>query len=171
MSNELIGFLAAAKVKVTDQLTTAFNSMGIVGVDDFDDLDEEMTTALEGAMKPMEKKRFRKSLVGRKEGAKGNAGTKILPHNSGQYTGEMADGDANGNGTCVWLEGSKYYGDTYVGNYTADKMDGYGTYTWACGDKYVGEWKNDKKHGQGTDTNANGTIKHSGEWVNDKPKK
>ena len=66
LSNELISFLTTAKIKVTDQLTTAFNSMGIVGVDDFDDLDEEMTAALEDAMKPMEKKRFRKSLVGRK---------------------------------------------------------------------------------------------------------
>ena len=69
LSDELVSFLTAAKVKVSDQLTTAFNNMGIVGVDDFDDLDDEMTAALEGAMKPMEKKRFRRSLVGRNQSA------------------------------------------------------------------------------------------------------
>ena len=69
LSDDLISFLTTAKVKVSDQLTTAFNNMGIVGVDDFDDLDDEMTAALEGAMKPMEKKRFRRSLVGRNQSA------------------------------------------------------------------------------------------------------
>ena len=51
------------------------------------------------------------------------------------------------------------------------KRHGYGTFTWASGAKYVGEYKDGKRHGQGTQTFANGTIKHSGEWVNDKPKK
>jgi len=51
------------------------------------------------------------------------------------------------------------------------KRHGYGTYTYADGQKYMGEHKDDKKHGQGTKTRANGTIYHSGEWVNDEPKK
>ena len=50
------------------------------------------------------------------------------------------------------------------------KAHGYGTLTYEDGEKYVGEWKNDNKHGQGTYTKANGTIAHSGEWVNDEPK-
>ena len=54
-------------------------------------------------------------------------------------------------------------------------MHGYGTYTWAsgkwAGQKYVGEYKNGSRHGQGTHTRANGTIVHSGEWVNNEPKK
>ena len=51
------------------------------------------------------------------------------------------------------------------------KKHGYGTFTWADGDKYVGQMKDNNFHGQGTKTRANGTIVHSGEWVNDKPKK
>ena len=43
--------------------------------------------------------------------------------------------------------------------------------TWVSGSKYVGEWKDDKMHGQGIETLANGTIKHSGEWENGYPKK
>ena len=66
LSNELVEFLKTSKIKVTDQLTAAFNEIGIEEMEDLDDLDDEMTAALEGAMKAMEKKRFRKSLVGRK---------------------------------------------------------------------------------------------------------
>ena len=39
------------------------------------------------------------------------------------------------------------------------------------GDEYYGQMEGGKMHGQGTYTLANGTIYHSGEWVNDKPKK
>ena len=66
LSDELIEFLKNSRIKVTDQLTAAFNEIGIEEMEDLDDLDDEMTAALEGAMKAMEKKRFRKSLVGRK---------------------------------------------------------------------------------------------------------
>ena len=34
----------------------------------------------------------------------------------------------------------------------------FGAYTFADGEKYVGEWQDDKRHGQGTYTFANGTI-------------
>ena len=62
-------------------------------------------------------------------------------------------------------------GRVYYGQMEGGKRHGYGTYTWASGSKYVGEYKNGLKHGQGTLTRANGTIYHSGEWVNDQPKK
>ena len=55
LSNELVGFLTAAKIKVTDKLTAAFNELGIEDADDLDELDEEMTGTLEGAMKAMAK--------------------------------------------------------------------------------------------------------------------
>ena len=51
------------------------------------------------------------------------------------------------------------------------RRNGYGTYTGVSGNKYVGEWKNGKMHGQGSLTRPDGTIMHSGEWVNNKPKK
>ena len=63
------------------------------------------------------------------------------------------------------------YGAVYYGQMEGGKRHGYGTYTYADGQKYMGEHKDDKKHGQGTKTRANGTIYHSGEWVNDEPKK
>ena len=85
---------------------------------------------------------------------------------NGVYYGQMYGGKSNGYGTMTWASGNKY-----VGEWKNDKQDGNGTYTNAYGSKYVGEYKNDKRHGQGTLTKANGTIYHSGEWVNDKPKK
>ena len=78
----------------------------------------------------------------------------------------MEGGKLHGYGTLTHPNGDKY-----VGEWKNGKRDGYGTYTWTSGNKYVGEWKNDKKHGQGTKTLASGTIYHTGEWVNDQPKK
>ena len=63
------------------------------------------------------------------------------------------------------------YGYVYYGQMEGGKLHGYGTFTYANGDKYVGEFKNGKAHGQGTQTLADGTISHSGEFVNDFPKK
>ena len=42
----------------------------------------------------------------------------------------------------------------------------FGTYISSEGDKYVGEWKEDKQHGQGTYTFANGTLAR-GYYMND----
>jgi len=91
----------------------------------------------------------------------------------GVYYGQMVidgwlweGGNPDGYGTWTNPDGNKY-----VGHSKNSKPDGNGTWTWANGDKYVGEWKNNKMHGHGTYTWADGTIKHSGEWVNDQPKK
>ena len=46
-----------------------------------------------------------------------------------------------------------------------------GTKTWADGGKYVGQFKDDKRHGRGKYTLANGKVDHDGEWVNGDPKK
>jgi len=77
----------------------------------------------------------------------------------------MEGGQPHGYGTYTWANGNKYVGEMKNGKY-----DGNGTMTLASGDKYVGEWKNGDMHGQGTATSANGTIEHSGEWVNNAPK-
>ena len=45
-------------------------------------------------------------------------------------------------------------GEQYVGEWKDDKPHGQGTNTFADGYKYVGEWKDDKPHGQGTFTFA-----------------
>jgi hypothetical protein len=57
--------------------------------------------------------------------------------------------------------------NNYVGEYRDDKRHGQGIYTYANGEEYVGEWRADKKHGQGTYTYDNGD-KYVGEWKNDK---
>ena len=86
--------------------------------------------------------------------------------NGDQYIGQMEGGKRHGYGTYTFASGSKY-----VGEFKNGKFNGSGTKTWANGNKYVGEYKNNNQHGQGTFTNADGTIYHSGEWVNDNPKK
>ena len=50
----------------------------------------------------------------------------------------------------------------YVGDWQNNKMHGQGTYTYADGDIYVGEWKNGTEDGQGTYTFGS----NSG-WVQD----
>ncbi len=55
----------------------------------------------------------------------------------------------------------------YVGDTLNNKKHGKGTYTWANGDKYVGDYVNDKKTGKGTYYFANGD-KYEGDWVNNK---
>ena len=70
LSNEVNDFLTSSRIKVTDQLTAAFGALGLEEVDDFDDLDDDMTGALENAMKPLEVKRFRKILASRKIGVR-----------------------------------------------------------------------------------------------------
>ena len=37
--------------------------------------------------------------------------------------------------------------------------------------QYEGNWANDKRHGFGTYTLANGKVRHKGEWENEQPKK
>ena len=88
-------------------------------------------------------------------------GTLTYPYGD-KYVGEWKNDKKDGNGTYTWDDGDKYVGES-----KNDKRHGYGTYTYASGNKYVGEWKNNNKDGQGTFTLADGTIKHSGEWVND----
>jgi hypothetical protein len=69
LSNELSSFLTSSRISVTTKLAAAFDALGLEEVADFDDLDEVMTASLESAMKPLEVKRFRKSISERNESA------------------------------------------------------------------------------------------------------
>ena len=73
-------------------------------------------------------------------------------------------------GTYIWGSGPNK-GDKYVGEWKDDKRHGQGTNTSANapnkGDKYVGEYKDGNIHGQGTYTWDNGD-KYVGEWKDDK---
>ena len=58
-------------------------------------------------------------------------------------------------------------GAVYEGELKDDKHHGQGTYTFANGDKYVGDFKGSKRHGQGTYNYVNGD-KHVGDFKDNK---
>jgi hypothetical protein len=66
LPNDLIAFLTAAKILVSAQLTTAFHDLGVASIEDFNNLDDEVTTALANAMGPLEAIRFRRGLKERR---------------------------------------------------------------------------------------------------------
>ncbi len=55
---------------------------------------------------------------------------------------------AHGQGRRTCLNNGVYAG-IYEGRYMDDKRHGHGTYTYANGDVFVGEWTNDMKNGRG----------------------
>ena len=92
----------------------------------------------------------------------------IGPGSTRDFTGEFGSvpGKRHGKGSSkVYKDGSLF--DTYVGEFKDDKAHGQGTETWIDGTKYVGEFKNGNRHGQGTFTFAIGD-KYVGEWKNGK---
>ena len=46
---------------------------------------------------------------------------------------------------------------------------GYGRMQWPDGQMYSGGWKNNKRSGQGIQTDSDGTLIHCGQWVDDEP--
>ncbi len=80
-----------------------------------------------------------------------------------KYVGEFKDNNFNGRGTKIWADG-----ENYDGEFKDDKFNGQGTYTWSNGDKYVGEFKDYKFNGHGINYAANGSVKTSGIYRNDK---
>ena len=141
-------------------------------------------------------KKSRHDIIARVEAA-GNKITKKDKYGEVYYNGQMEGGEygekhgygtytgANKTKTTILARsrGSRTYvsGERYVGEYKNGKKDGYGIYIFPAevmsqkdlifasgrSSKYVGQMKDDNFHGQGTKTYANGTIVHSGEWVND----
>ena len=64
-------------------------------------------------------------------------------------------------------------GETYVGDWAANKKDGFGTKTWTKGHKYEGEWAAGKRQGKGSywsKAEGSGRIRkqYAGDWVEDK---
>ena len=66
LPNDLIAFLTAAEIKVSAQLTTAFHDLGVASIEAFNNLEDEVTTALANAMGPLEAIRFRRGLKERR---------------------------------------------------------------------------------------------------------
>lgn len=56
-------------------------------------------------------------------------------------------------------------GDTYAGEYFADKMHGFGVYQFGNGHRYEGAWHEGRRQGFGSYTFRSGDT-HSGHWQN-----
>ena len=66
--------------------------------------------------------------------------------NEHAYFGHLdAEGKAYGNGVIKYMNGS-----TYEGTFLNDKRHGLGIWTWADGTVIVGEWQNNNSCGQRT---------------------
>ena len=72
----------------------------------------------------------------------------------------------HGTGTYTYSSTGSWVGDKYVGEFKEERKHGQGTYTWADGGKYVGEFKHGKIYGKGTYTYADGRIQE-GIWKDD----
>lgn len=56
-----------------------------------------------------------------------------------------ADSEMEGDGKCIYAGGAQY-----VGQFSKDMLNGWGTMTDALGNVYEGEWKDDMRHGRAT---------------------
>ena len=86
---------------------------------------------------------------------------KIYPY--GVYHGERNKyGEANGNGSFVYLKG-----DSYVGGIKSGKHHGQGIYYSQSGYRYEGQWRNGLFHGHGIANYTNGDL-YNGTWRKNK---
>jgi hypothetical protein len=102
----------------------------------------------------------------------------------GMYKNDRAE---DPNGTLTWKNGTMFVGSfikgqrtgkgvirfpdnvRYKGEFANGKYDGFGTCNFQDGRVYTGHWRKGKAHGQGKLTEANGTVRHDGEWKHDAP--
>ena len=56
---------------------------------------------------------------------------------------------------------------TYKGFFRSGNLEGNGTFEYLNGAVYDGDWEENRKHGRGRLTEANGRNVHIGEWEND----
>ena len=75
-----------------------------------------------------------------------------------KYSGEIQNGQPNGQGIIAYPDGDEYQGQLKNG-----RLYGQGTYTFNDGGIYVGQWKDSQIHGQGTLTWSDGR-KYVGQW-------
>ena len=60
-------------------------------------------------------------------------------------------------------------GSVYTGEWKRGIRHGIGEYHWVDGRIYKGQWVDGKAHGYGTETRPDGSIRHDGQWEDDRP--
>ena len=92
------------------------------------------------------------------DGSCANGKGTFIMVNGTKYVGEFKDNQMNGQGTLIYTDGTKY-----VGEFKDNQMNGQGTLTYKDGRKYIGEFQDNWYHGQGTLTYKDGR-KYIGEF-------
>uniref|UniRef100_A0A7S1D305 MORN repeat-containing protein 5 n=1 Tax=Cyclophora tenuis TaxID=216820 RepID=A0A7S1D305_CYCTE len=110
-----------------------------------------------------------------------------LTRKSTKYVGEFFEDQKHGKGTLTAEDGSTYAGEFvhgmqqgrgraefagggyYEGEWKDNMYHGYGVCLWPGGRFYQGEFVENRSHGQGVEFNPDGTIRHEGEWRDNKP--
>lgn len=78
------------------------------------------------------------------------------------YDGEWKDSRQSGNGVETWKDGS-----VYTGNFKEGKKEGIGSFKWADGSKYEGEFKHNQLEGRGKYVWSDGRV-YEGQWQRNK---
>ena len=92
------------------------------------------------------------------DGSCANGKGTFIMVNGTKYVGEFKDNQMNGQGTLTYKDGRKY-----IGEFQDNWYHGQGTLTYKDGRKYIGEFRWWEYHGQGVLTYADGQI-NNGIW-------
>jgi hypothetical protein len=57
-------------------------------------------------------------------------------------------------------------GERYEGQFKEGVYSGFGKYYFKDGTRFGGNWVNDKRHGSGTQFDANDNVDYKGHWIN-----
>ena len=97
----------------------------------------------------------------------GDAGT-VVKRTDWMYVGQVRENTEtkHGRGICTVTRGL-WKGDRYEGEFCENKMHGNGVYTWADGNHYEGGFRNGKQHGHGIHAWKDGRL-YDGEWREDR---
>ena len=111
-----------------------------------------------------------------------NKGVERVTYEGGDcYEGQLSEGHRDGEGTCIYADGSRYHGQwrndeihgagtytsgggCYEGEWIFGSQSGHGVFKSSNGGTYAGEWDQGERHGQGVYTYANGDV-YEGGWV------